>query len=171
MARSDMCWRSAAVGSAAALAWGAITAMTDMDFGAVAWLAGAAIGVCSRSACGGRPRGGMPAMLIAALTFLAAKLVFVFWPIGPAKPTLLGAFRWIDLLWLAMAVSAAQWMATWRSVPRQTQEVAAVPSGRRLPLARRAPGTLRAASERAPALPRWAGEAPSRARSDTKRET
>ncbi|MCC6322402.1 MAG: hypothetical protein IT438_13315 [Phycisphaerales bacterium] len=101
----------ALVAVAAAMLWGSLTALTGSEFGAAAWLAGAMIGPAVAHASSNRSGVSFWCAACAGVSLSLAKFWFVFCPWGVAKPPLVEAFRAIDLLWFAMAWSAAQWVA------------------------------------------------------------
>jgi hypothetical protein len=148
--------RGATAGGIAALVWGGLTASTGLEFGALAWLTGAAVGLSVRgSAPNARPlQRAIAAAIIAAASVVVGNVAFVLW-LAHAHP--LTMFRWIDLLWVAMAISAAEFAAT-RPVlaARSSGERSSLETAQRVRL-RKAPPAANGRPSREPLRParRW----------------
>lgn len=138
-----------------ALLWGGSIAATGFELGAAAWSAGALIGLCVRATTPPKGHGWTLAVTLGASAAVLAKLLFVLMVPEAARPPLWAAFHPIDLLWLAMVVSATHWMLSLPSRRRRSWPFT-LPDGTESPSpARSCPPRVRPADERVSYEPKW----------------
>lgn len=96
---------------AGAIAWALVALRFGVELGLMAWAIGAFVGLGMRGAAA---RGaGMASAMLAVSSITMGRALSLYWP-GRHASGYWEALRWVDLLWLAMAVSAAQMTATVR---------------------------------------------------------